>query len=126
MLGYTKGELLSKSISEVIAPDSLELCSRDFDLLKETGEIRIERTLIKKDGTLIDVEINAFRISDNEYVAFCHDVSERKMAEKALMENEYLFRLITENMLDLITLIDQNGRFKYVSPSYKKIGRAHV
>ncbi|KJS21976.1 MAG: hypothetical protein VR72_07725 [Clostridiaceae bacterium BRH_c20a] len=121
MLGYTKGELLSKSISEVIAPDSLELCSRDFDLLKETGEIRIERTLIKKDGTLIDVEINAFRISDNEYVAFCHDVSERKMAEKALMENEYLFRLITENMLDLITLIDQNGRFKYVSPSYKTI-----
>ncbi|KJS84386.1 MAG: hypothetical protein JM58_11115 [Peptococcaceae bacterium BICA1-8] len=121
MLSYTREELLNKSILEITHPDSLEICSQDFNVLQERGEIRTEHTLVKKDGTFIDVQINAFKISENESVAFCHDVTERKNTEKAIRENEYLFRLITENMQDLITLTDQDGRIRYVSPSYKII-----
>ena len=31
------------------------------------------------------------------------------------------FRLILENMIDLVSEIDHEGRVKYISPSYKKL-----
>ena len=36
-------------------------------------------------------------------------------------QSEEKFRLITENMFDCISLVDTNGAYQYVSPSYKEI-----
>lgn len=37
---------------------------------------------------------------------------------KELRERETIFRMITENALDLIAIVDVNGKFEYLSPSY--------
>lgn len=42
---------------------------------------------------------------------------EREAAEKALCRSEERLRLITENTRDLISLVDVEGRFVYLSPS---------
>ncbi len=47
-------------------------------------------------------------------------ISERDRAEKALKNTEIHFQSLIENAPDGIALIDQNGRFKYVSPSGRK------
>jgi PAS domain S-box-containing protein len=44
---------------------------------------------------------------------------ERKRAEEALREREEFFRLISENVQDLIAVIDRDGRRLYNSPSYR-------
>jgi PAS domain S-box-containing protein len=44
---------------------------------------------------------------------------ERKQVEQALREREEFFRLISENMSDLIAVLDRNGKRLYNSPSYK-------
>ncbi len=44
---------------------------------------------------------------------------EKARAEAALRRNEELFRLITENSRDLISLHDLDGRILYASPSFK-------
>jgi len=121
LLGYSKEELLNLSIPEITATQDLEGSKNSFAGLKQRGKLRTERTLVKKDGTPIEVEVNSFKVFDNEYMAICYDVTERKKAEKALRESEYRYRIITENTLDLITLTDPNCTIKYASPSHKNL-----
>ena len=45
------------------------------------------------------------------------NIVERKRAETALRESETRYRLITENANDLISLLDQDGKILYLSPS---------
>ncbi len=49
------------------------------------------------------------------------NVTERILAEERLRQNEEQFRLIAENVADLIAVIDLEGRRVYNSPSYKTI-----
>src|SRR5687767_11424019 len=53
---------------------------------------------------------------------------ERRRAENSLRHKDEFFRLISENVSDLIAVLDTEGRRIYNSPSYRpiQIGRAHV
>ncbi|MBB4825243.1 diguanylate cyclase (GGDEF)-like protein/PAS domain S-box-containing protein [Sporosarcina luteola] len=55
------------------------------------------------------------------YIALRYDITERKNMEQKMLENAELYRLITENASDFIAVIDQEGQFQYVSPSFKKL-----
>jgi len=49
------------------------------------------------------------------------NVTERKLAEEKLRESETLFRTITENVGDLIAMLDTDGRRIYNNPAYRQI-----
>lgn len=49
------------------------------------------------------------------------DITELKKAERALRESEEQFRLIMDNLADLVALLDLEGRRLYNSPSYSRI-----
>ncbi len=49
------------------------------------------------------------------------EIVERERAEEALRRSETHFRSLTENALDLITVVNADGTTRYVSPSHQRV-----
>ena len=84
LVGYTRDELLSLSIPDLSDPDNLETAMAGFNTLLAEGRVVQEISLKKKDGTLVPVILNAVMLPDGNLMAFCTDITRRKMTEDAL------------------------------------------
>jgi len=86
MLGYNLDDAQNLEIDKIIPHDELEDAQKKLELLMEKGHLPIyERTLIKRDGSKIPVEINLSLVKDNEgepiYIqSVIRDISQRKKA----------------------------------------------
>ena len=78
--------------------------------------------LRRKDGTLLWVEVVLRPYTSDDgaagTVGAFHDVAERVAAEEALAASEERFRLLAENVTDVLWVLDlQTGHYTYISPS---------
>jgi PAS domain S-box-containing protein len=49
------------------------------------------------------------------------EISERKRIERALRDSEETFRFLTENVIDIVWIVDRDFRTTYVSPSIEEV-----
>ncbi len=106
LLGYSQAEILQTSILDFLNPDSVDEGIKVFQDLKQTGEIRnVEQRLVKKDGQAIDAVFDGKKLSENEYIAFVKDITERKQAVQALRQSEERFRAANDASLDSLLLL---------------------
>lgn len=123
MMGYEdRSEFIGHHIMEFIHED-------DRDRIAEIGRRRMadedapsqyEARLVRKDGSVIDVLISAMVIEyegKKSTQASFIDITEQKKALEDLRESESLFRLLTENIKDVILLTGLDGQTLYVSPA---------
>lgn len=92
MLGYSAQELSAMPFSGLYTRQSLEALRTFEETLRRTGEVRdLELTMVRKDGTSLDVSLSATGERDHtgEVVrsrGVARDITARKQAAKALIE----------------------------------------
>jgi diguanylate cyclase (GGDEF)-like protein/PAS domain S-box-containing protein len=56
-----------------------------------------------------------------QYISIRTDITKEKQLEEEIRKSNEKYRLIAEHSSDLISLIDENGDFDYVSPSFSSV-----
>ncbi len=119
MIGYTKNELLSMNINDLDVNESPQETELHIKNIKENGSDLFITRHRKKDGNYIDIEVSAsFSDIDDVSFAFCRDITERLQMDDALKVSDSKFKLITENIKDVISIFNvSKNKFTYISPS---------
>lgn len=112
MLGYSRKELLSKTISDIHPdemPELMEFCNKVF---KKGKGWTSDLTCTTKRGEKLPAEISAsqFKTKNGQYmVAMVRDISVRKAIEQQLTDSEQKYRDIFESAYDMIFLVNSKG-----------------
>ncbi|MDG4554966.1 MAG: PAS domain S-box protein [Candidatus Competibacter sp.] len=128
MLGYTEAELLDLSIPDALMPESLEAGQRHFATVVERGNASGEMPLRRKDGSPVWMSVDAVRLSEERFIAFCQDIAERKRAEATLQERVGLqeqMAKITASVPGVVCSFrlgpDGSACFPYASPAIQDL-----
>jgi PAS domain S-box-containing protein len=117
MLGYTREELLRLNVKDLIPAEDLTLDPIRFDELTTGKTLIRERRLLRKDGSIVPVEISGKMVQDGVLQALIRDITERKKTEEKLKQSEEWLRNILEASRDGI-LVEENEKIVYVNKSY--------
>lgn len=126
--GYTKEELLGRSVFDLYPPDQHEGVMMSFVRLLAEEEIRdVEVVGMRKDGSTFPMSLSVAPVRDGagKIVAgrgIVRDISERKAAERALAQSEQRFRQLAETMRIVPWQADpQTRRLVYVGPQIEQL-----
>jgi len=123
LVGYKFEELADHNMKKYITPESAE---RAFDNIAKKLKGEKEHTVyevdfIDKDGSLTSFEVNSMlRYKEGkpyEVLGIARNIAERKKNEKILRESEEKYRLIIENIDDVIYSYNTDGTILFVSPN---------
>ncbi|TXT60466.1 MAG: putative Signal transduction histidine kinase [Promethearchaeota archaeon] len=149
-LGYKSGDLIGKSVEKILHPDDISKTRGAFKQGLKEGEGIIELRLKKKHGGYLWFEIKGktFLNQNDEVLGLfiSRNINERKQMEAKLKaseeklksmnknleklveqrthelkESKEKFRLITENVSDIVSVFDESLELKYINQAQEKI-----
>lgn len=137
MFGWSKAQALGQPVEDLILPERYRQSHRDgLARFLATGEERlmsrhVEIMAMRRDleEFPVDMSLSALQQGDTyEFHAFIVDISQRRQKEDKLNElqsqltrSESLYRLLTEDALDVIWRTDRHLRLTYISPADQRL-----
>lgn len=88
MFGWTREEILSKSIRDLIMPEEVARIGPEVHGIVGGAPVRSTWRFRRKDGTVFHGEVNVRRLQDDRLLSVLRDVSEREHADEALRRSE--------------------------------------
>ncbi len=122
--GYpSRAEAIGRPISDFLHDP--QLARTIVGVLNDTGIWQGEYRARRKDGSTFLAYGLATSLTNDEsqiigYQSAVLDVSERERAKEALVESEARFRVLAENSLSGVYIVE-DGRFRYVNPALAEI-----
>lgn len=130
MTGYTPEELLGRLFTFITHPDDIDenLNLNAALLCGEIPYMRMEKRYLTKAGQTLHVILQVSLIRDTndnpiQFIAQVIDITDRKLAETALVESENKFRVLTENASGAIYLCqnDTNYTAIYLNDAFETL-----
>lgn len=124
ILGYSREEFTSMSLFDLEPVTTPVVYNTLSNELKKHGSAILNRPQRRKDGSTFpsEVSINLVHLDRDYVIASIRDISRRAEAEAALKQSEERFRLVSENVADLLAILDLNGICEFASPSHTQDG----
>jgi len=96
------------------------------EALRDKGSWIGELVAKREDGSLFDVQLSSSMITDESgkpirMMTSFVDITEQKQAQEALQKSAEHYRLLAENVTDVVFSLDMDLRFEYVSPSITRL-----
>ena len=117
--GYSREDFLRMTIEEIRPPEDVpklhEVLAHSSPGVDRAGEWRHR----KKNGAIITVEITSYQLNfagRSAELVMAIDITERKVAEQALVESEDRYRDLVDNSHELMCTHDLEGRILSVNP----------
>jgi len=127
-LGIKKEELIGSKVYNYLHPDDFELVTdllNTFSKDTSTNIKHAEFRICNKDRVWHTVEaVGTNLLRDNVFetvVVKLRDITEHRKAEKSLKTSEERYRLLADNVADVIFTLDMNFQYTYVSPSIYRL-----
>ncbi len=109
LLGYSREEVMLMSLMDILVLEPGDPPLR-FEQLRTGASILSNRKVRRKDGVVIELELSTKMLSNGHFIGIGRDISERMQVQKALTESENRFRAIFNTQLNMVTLLDKDGR----------------
>lgn len=128
LFGYRASEMIGqKLVGKIIDPDDSLTRERLFniiDTIKITKQTQVaEVVFYNKNGNQlwVNLTISPIRDATGEVIGLSslgEDITQRKITELALIQNEEMFRNVWENSVDGMRLLDEDAKIKLVNKAY--------
>lgn len=123
--GYSREEFLTMTLADIRPESEWERLYNNLAEPRKTVQISADWKHKLKDGSIIDVEITSHLINlegQNAALVIALDITEKKKAQKALIESEERFRQIAETIEDVFWMSDVTmNRIFYISPAFQTV-----
>ncbi len=108
MSGYTKPELLTMCISNLVVRETASEIGNRINRIKQNGSEQFDSIHRRKDGKIIEVEVSVtyLNIESERIIVFLRDITERKKIEETLVLSETKYKALFENISDAIFIYD--------------------
>ncbi|MCX7427374.1 MAG: PAS domain S-box protein [Planctomycetia bacterium] len=120
--GYSREELVGRSIGEVTHPEDRPEEEHRISNFLASGRTtcQYEKRMLHKDGGILWIHVSASLLPGTcglprMFLGVVENVTDRRHAEQALAESEETLRGLVENMPDIVFMVDRKWTILYIN-----------
>jgi PAS domain S-box-containing protein/putative nucleotidyltransferase with HDIG domain len=113
LLGYSREKITRMNIQDISSPEEVSLNVQDFQCLLQGEKLFKELNLVKKDGSIIPVDLHAILLPNGFVYGSCRDITQRKQIERELHQSKDRLQKMLSLVPDMISIQDLDMNIVY-------------